>query len=87
MIFNGILVLIHYFLGWLVSSVLPQSPVSLDSGIPAAVTQVSRYFVALADFYPNVAIFGATVLLLAFETFYWAYKGVRWAYQKIPFIH
>jgi len=84
MITNGILFIIHNFLSWLVATVLPQTPVALNSGIATAVTQVNGYFAALADFYPNSAILGATVLLLVLEGSYWAYKAIRWAYSKIP---
>lgn len=84
MILNGILLLVHLFLAWLITYILPAGDVSASAAVVSAVSTAGGYLAALRDFIPSTTILLATGALFVFEFLYAVYKMIRWAYQKIP---
>ena len=61
--------------------------VSTSSDIAAGIGQINGYITAIPFGLTIASILGTLVFLTVFEGFYWAYKGIRWVYNKIPGIN
>lgn len=84
MILNFLLFILHGFLSFIVTHLLPAGTPVANPAITGAVIQASGLLSSLGDFVPNGALLAATLVLLGFEAVYGAYKVIKWGYTKIP---
>lgn len=84
MITAGILQFFFLVLYAFVSPVLLLSDVSGDSDIATGIANANSYLSAIPFHYILLSIVATIAFLTIFEAAYWAYKGVRWLYNKIP---
>lgn len=61
--------------------------VSSDSNIAAGISQINAYITAIPFALTIASILASLIFLTVFEGFYWAYKGIKWVYNKIPGIN
>jgi hypothetical protein len=61
--------------------------VSLTSTVGTAITAAAGYYASLNAYLPLGTAITIIAFDLVFETSFFIYKMIRWAYQKIPMIN
>ena len=87
MITYAFILLLYGILLVVVGLLANTADVSSSSSILTAVQTASGYLSSVPFPYFLVSLLGSLAFLVVFEAFYWAYKGVRWVYNKIPGIN
>ncbi len=84
-IFIGIF---HTLLALIIKAVSQWGDVALDNNLTTSIVSFKGYISSLAVVFPYtiLTMFGIIAFDLAFEAIWGAYKLIRWAYQKIPFV-
>ena len=84
MIADGLLILIYGFVWVILTPFRFAEPVSVNNAITSAIVSMKTYYTALSSIVPLDTIAQIVLFDLVFEAAFWAYKGVRWVYRKIP---
>jgi hypothetical protein len=88
MITNAILYVLHVFLSAVAALLAKYVGVATaNAGFVAAVSNANGYLAAVKDFVPVVSLVGMFGIVIVFEGSLWAYKIIKWGYQKIPGIN
>jgi hypothetical protein len=66
------------------SPLLLLSNVTTNSSIVSAIATAGGYLGGVPFVDTILSILGSMAFLVTFEAFFWAYKGIRWLYRKIP---
>lgn len=76
------------FLRFILSPILTADAITLDTGIGSALAAIGGYIAVLDVVVPVATLVGVFVgVHVVVEGYIFAYKLVRWVYQKIPGIN
>jgi len=84
MIIDILLNLLYAFIFIVISPFTLLSDVQPNNDLTTSIVTFVSYFSSLYFIVPFATIFGIIAFELAFETLYFGYKLIRWAYRKIP---
>ena len=87
MILTAILNLFFAFVSLIASFFSGLNDVVLPAGITTAITAASGYYASLNSYLPLDTAITIIAFDVVFETAYFVYKMIRWAYQKVPMIN
>jgi len=87
MIITALLNLVYAFVALIASFFTGLADVVLPSGITTAITAASGYYTSLNTYLPLNTAITIVAFDVVFETAYFIYKMIRWAYQKVPMIN
>lgn len=75
------------FLLVVTSPFLLLNDVTIGVQIPQGFEEISALISSLNDIFPVSVVIAIIAFDLVFEGSVFAYKGIRWAYQKLPFVN
>ena len=84
MITAGTLQFFFLVLYAILSPLLLLSDVSDSSNISTSIATANGYLAGIPFHYFLLSVVATLAFLIVFEAAFWAYKGVRWLYNKIP---
>ena len=84
MITTALLNLVYFFVASIASFFSTLPDVSLGTSISSAITTASGSYAAMNGYFPMDTLIAIALFDLTFETGYFVYKMIRWAYQKVP---
>jgi len=87
MITTFILNIIYFFVYGITLLFSAFGEVSANNDITTSIVALKTYYISLNNFLPLGTIVAIIAFDLAFEGVVFLYKGIRWAYQKVPFIN
>jgi hypothetical protein len=87
MIGSALLHVLAAVLRFILSPLTRLGDVVVDPSIVSAIATVNSWVYTLYNFIPVESIAACIVILIVWEKWWLMYQGVRWAYQKIPFIN
>jgi hypothetical protein len=87
MILTAILNLFYAAVATIASFFTGLADVSLATPVASAITAAAGYYASLNAYLPLDTAITIVAFDLVFETSYFIYKMIRWAYQKIPMIN
>lgn len=87
MITNAFLYLVYAFVYGISMIVSAFGTVSASNDVTTAIVTIRSYYMSLNAYLPIDVILAIVAFDLAFEGFVFAYKMIRWSYQKVPMIN
>lgn len=87
MIITAILNIFYAFVSLIAGLFSNLSNVSLPTGITTAIAAASGYYASLNAYLPLDTAIAIVAFDVVFETSYFVYKMIRWAYKKVPMIN
>ena len=87
MILTAILNLFYAFVSLIAGLFSSLSDVTLPAGVASAIATASGYYASLNAYLPLDTAITIVAFDVIFETEYFVYKMIRWAYQKVPMIN
>lgn len=87
MITTFILNIIYFFVYAITLLFAGFADVSASNAITDSIVAFKSYYMSLNAYIPLNTIVAIVAFDLAFEGMMFLYKGIRWAYQKVPMIN
>ena len=87
MIIYWLLKIFIYLLSLITAPLLLLPVASLSVNLTATLTQAGNYIALFDIFLPLGTLFAVFGIIITIEGGYFAYKGIRWIYNKIPGIN
>jgi hypothetical protein len=87
MITTFILNIIYFFVYGITLLFSGLGEVTTNNDITNGIVALKSYYMSLNAFLPLGVLVAIVAFDLAFEAVVFAYKGIRWAYQKVPMVN
>lgn len=87
MIFEIVLNLIFVILEFVLTPLTNVADVSIPSDFADSITFIRPYYTSLDLILPVATLIALISIEVVFDSAVLVYKGIKWAYQKLPFIN
>lgn len=87
MISDFVLNVIFFVVNLIVLLLSGLGDVSIPVDISNSITTVKPYYLSIEQFFPVSTVIAILAFEIIFEGVFLAYRAIKWAYQKIPFIN